>query len=204
MSASDGIQGGAPVDAAEEGAGAAPPGGWKRKALAEMVEYSFDFLYLAFFLVAFAWYRRLVLAEYDIVYLGYWVPLVEAAVLAKVIMIGDLVPLGRGLQRQPLIIPTFFRSVLFSVYVALFTLAEHTLSGLLHGKGWAAGVDEMASKGRYELLAQCVIIFGAFVPFFAFKELEKVLGRERLRGLFWGTTPRGSVGRGAGDEAHRA
>ena len=189
MSARDEIRGGGTTNASE-----APSAGWRRRILSEMIESYFDFLYLAFFLVAFAWYRRLVLAEYDITYLGYGIPLVEAAVLAKVIMIGDLVPMGRGFQRQPLIIPTVFRSVLFSFYVLIFSLVEHTLTGLLHGKGWLAGVLEMESKGRYELLAQCVIIFGAFVPFFAFKELEKVLGKDRLRSLFWRNTDAASAG----------
>lgn len=202
MSARDGRseaeEGGAPD------AGEARPVGWRRRILAEMVEYYFDFLYLAFFLVAFAWYRRLILAEYSITYLGYGMPLVEAAILAKVIMIGDLVPLGRGFQRRPLIIPTFVRSVLFCIYVALFSVIEHTLTGLLHGKGWAAGVNEMASQGRDELLARSVIIFGAFVPFFAFKELEKVLGKDRLRALFWRDPGHGGVGQETGDAGRRA
>lgn len=150
-----------------------------------MVEYYFNFVYLAFFLVAFAWYRRLILAEYDILYLSYWVPLVEAAVLAKVIMVGDLLPVGRRLKGPPLLVPTLFRTVLFSVWVGVFSILEHTLRGLLSGKGLTAGLAELASKGRYELLAECVIIFCAFVPFFAFKELEGVLGAETLRGMFW-------------------
>src|SRR5262245_26030398 len=57
------------------------PAGWKQKLVHEMVEYYLNFVYLAFFLVAFTWYRRLTLAEYNIHYLEYWVPLVEAAVL---------------------------------------------------------------------------------------------------------------------------
>src|SRR5262249_31645933 len=141
--------------------------------------------YLAFFLIAFAWYRRLILAEYDILYLNYWMPVLEAAVLAKVIMVGDMVHLGRGLERRPLLGPTFFRTVLFSVWVGMFTVLEGTVRGLLHGKGLAAGVAELASKGRYELLAECVVMFCAFVPFFAFKELEGVLGKDELRDLFW-------------------
>ena len=35
------------------------------------------------------------------------------------------------------------------------------------------------------MLAKCVVIFCAFVPFFAFKELEGVLGTDKLRALFW-------------------
>ena len=159
--------------------------GWKRKVVDEMVEYYLNFVYLAFFLVAFAWYRRLILAEYDILYLNYWVPLVEAAVLAKVIMVGDMLRFGRGLERKPLLFPTLFRTVLFSVYVGVFSVLERTARGLLHGKGLTAGLADLASKGRNELLAECVVIFCAFVPFFAFKELEGVLGKDKLRDLFW-------------------
>lgn len=175
-------------EARDDGAteeGEAEPATLRRRVLAEMIEYYFDFLYLAFFLVAFNFYRRLILAEYDITYLNYGIPLLEAAVLAKVIMIGDMVPMGHGFQRRPLIIPTFLRSLLFCVYVVIFALIEHTVTGLLHGKGWMAGTLEIESKGRDELLAKSIIVFAAFVPFFAFKELEKVLGKERLRSLFW-------------------
>ena len=158
---------------------------WKPKIVHEMVEYFFNFVYLAFFLVAFTWYRRLILAEYAIPYSDYWMPLVEAAVLAKVIMVGDLMRLGQGLRRTPLLVPTLYRTVVFSALVGVFSVLEHTVSGLLHGKGLAEGLTELASKGRYELLARCVVIFGAFVPFFAFKELEGVVGQDKLRGLFW-------------------
>ncbi|HEY7205013.1 MAG TPA: hypothetical protein VIA61_11985 [Methylomirabilota bacterium] len=162
---------------------------WKSKIANEMVEYSLNFVYLAFFLVAFTWYRRLVLAAYDIPYAHYLMPLVEAAVLAKVIMIGDLMHLGRGLERTPLLVPTLYRTVLFSALVGLFSVLEHTVGALIHGKTLMEGLGEIADKGRYELLAQCVVIFGAFVPFFAFKELEELVGRERLRGLFWRRAP---------------
>src|SRR5262245_57379294 len=159
--------------------------GWKQKVIHEMVEYFFNFVYLAFFLVAFTWYRRLILAEYAISYTNYLLPLVEAAVLAKVIMIGDMMRLGRGLERTPLLVPTLYRTVVFSALVGVFSVLEHTGDALLHGKGLMEGLAEVASKGRFELLAQCVVIFGAFVPFFAFKELEGVVGQDKLRGLFW-------------------
>ena len=151
----------------------------------EIVEYFFNFVYLAFFLVAFTWYRRLILAEYAIPYLNYWVPLIEAAVLAKVIMVGDMVHLGRRLERTPLLVPTLYRTVVFSAFVGVFSVLEHMVGALLHGKGVMEGLAEVASKGRYELLAQCVVIFAAVVPFFAFKELEGVMGPDKLRDLFW-------------------
>jgi len=157
----------------------------KQKVAHEVVEYWVNFVYVAFFLVAFTWYRRLVLAEYHIVYMHYWFPVIEAAVLAKVIIIGDLLRLGRRMDQQPLIIPTLYRTVVFSLWIAGFNLLEATLRGLLHRQGLRGGLEELANKDWHEWLAGCVVSFVAFIPFFAFKQLELVLGKDRLRPLFW-------------------
>lgn len=161
------------------------PAGLKQKLVHEVIEYWINFAYLAFFLVAFIWYRRLILAEYHVAYTDYWFPLIEAAVLAKVIMVGDIVGLGRGLEHKPLILPTLYRTVVFSVWVGVFNLLEATVRGLLDRQGLLGGFEEIASKGRYELLAGCVVTLVAFIPFFAFKELERVLGERQLLALFW-------------------
>jgi len=161
------------------------PAGWKQKIVHEVIEYWINFVYLAFFLIAFTWYRRLILAEYHVQYTNYWFPLIEAAVLAKVIMVGDLLRLGRGLEHKPLILPTLYRTVVFSVWVGVFSLLEATVRGLLHRQGLLGGFEAISSKGRYEWLAGCIVTFVAFIPFFAFKELERVLGEGTLRALFW-------------------
>jgi hypothetical protein len=127
----------------------------------------------------------LLLAEYQIEYTNYWFPLIKAAVLAKVIVVGDLFRLGRGLGDKPLIVPTLYRTMVFSVWVGVFSLLEATVRGLLRGQGLIGGFEEIVSKGRYELLAECVVTLVVFIPFFAFKELGRVLGGSRLRALFW-------------------
>jgi len=157
----------------------------KQRVLHEVAEYWINFVYVAFFLVAFTWYRRLVLAEYHIVYMHYWFPVIEAAVLAKVIIIGDLLQLGRRLDQQPLIIPTLYRTVVFTVWIAVFDILEATLRGLIHRQGLMGGLEELANRDWHEWVAACVVAFVAFIPFFAFKQLELVLGEDRLRPLFW-------------------
>ncbi|MDB6068674.1 MAG: conserved rane protein of unknown function [Pedosphaera sp.] len=159
--------------------------GLKQKFVRELIDYWITFLYLAFFFGAFAWYRRLVLAEYGISYLHYGTALIEALVLAKVILVGDALHLGRKLEEKPLIIPTFYKTVVFCVFVGVFGVLEHTIGGLMHGKGLAGGFEELMSESKYELLAQCLVTFFAFIPFFAFKELGRLLGEGRIRRLFF-------------------
>jgi len=159
--------------------------GWKSKAIHEMIEYYVIFMYLAVFFGLFTWYRRLVLAEYQISYLHYGVAFIQALVLAKVIMVGRALHLGQRLKDHPLILPTVYKAVVFTIFVGIFGVVESTISGLLHGKGIAGGFDEFLSAGRLELLARSMVTFVAFIPFFAFEELGLVLGEGKLGKLFF-------------------
>ena len=44
---------------------------------------------------------------------------------------------------------------------------------------------DLIRQGGYEILANGLVVFSAFIPFFAIKELGRVLGREKLRALFF-------------------
>jgi hypothetical protein len=47
-----------------------------------------------------------------------------------------------------------------------------------------AAFQEIMSAGRDELLARTLVLLVAFVPFFAFGEIGRVLGEGRLSQLF--------------------
>ena len=150
-----------------------------------MAEYWIIVCYLYLVFAAFTWYRRFLLAAYDITYTDYGVALIEALILAKVIMIGDVLRLGRGLEQKPLIYPALYKTVVFSLFVGVFTLIEHAIKGLWQGKGLTGGLVDFFGKGSHELLAGCLIIFVALIPFFAVKELARVLGEDKIRTLFF-------------------
>jgi len=158
--------------------------GWKQKLVHEMVEYWINFVYLALFFGVFIFYRRLIMAEYQISYQHYGIVVIKALVLAKVIMIGDVLRLGRRLEDKPLIFVTLYKTVVFTLWVLLFNVLEDAIKGLLHGIGLAGGFNELISKGTDELLAGCLVVFSAFIPFFAFKELGRLLGEGKISELF--------------------
>ena len=122
----------------------------------------------------------MVLAEYQIAYVRYGMSVLEALVLAKVILIGDVLRIGRRFEDKPLIVPTLYKTVVFTLWVGLFTVLEHTIEGLIRGHGWAAGIEEIVSKGKYAFLGRCLVTFFTFIPFFAFRELERVKGRNQI------------------------
>ena len=160
-------------------------GDLKKKIFHEVAEYWINVVYLILMFAAFTQYRRFVLAAHDITYTNYWVAVIEALILAKVIMIGAVLRLGRGLEQKPLIYPTLYKAVVFSLFVGVFTLIEHVIKGLWKGKGLMGGLVDFFGKGSHELLAGCLIIFVALIPFFAVKELGRVLGEDKIRTLFF-------------------
>lgn len=169
----------------------------KEKLRHEMVEYGINVLYLALVFASFTIYRRLLLAAYGIDYTNYWFALVKALVLGKVIMIGSLFGLGRGLEKRPLIFPTLYKTVVFCVFCALFTVVEHTAVGLWKGEGLAGGLADLSGKGLHELLANTLVVFVSFVPFFGVKELGRVVGESRIRTLFFRTSAESTEEAGA-------
>ena len=155
------------------------------KIFHEMAEYWIIVCYLYLVFAAFTWYRRFLLAAYDITYTDYGVALIEALIFAKVIMIGDVLRLGCGLEHKPLIYPTLFRTVVFSLFIGAFTFIEHAIKNFWSGKGMGASFVEFYGKELDEFLAGFLVVFVAFVPFFAFRELGRVLGEGKIRTLFF-------------------
>ena len=160
-------------------------GDLKKKIVHEIVEYLLNVCYLAIVFAAFTQYRRLLLDAHDIIYTHYGVAVIEALILAKVIMIGEVVRLGRGLEQKPLIYPTLYKTVVFTLFVAVFTLIEHGVKGLWKGEGFTSGIVDFFGKGSNEILANSLIVFVAFIPFFAIKELGRVVGQDKIRSLFF-------------------
>ena len=163
--------------------------GWRDKLFHEVGEYAIIVIYLTLVFAAFTQYRRLLLATHDITYTNYGIAVIEALILGKVIMIGALFRLGRGLEHKPLIVPTIYKTVVFSLLVVAFTLAEHGVKGLWAGNGFSAGVAGLLDKGHHELLAKALVVFVALFPFFALRELARVIGRDKITALFLRARP---------------
>ena len=159
--------------------------GLKEKILREVKELLAIFLYLALFFCAFTMYRQLVMKEMGVSYFHYGFALVKALVLAKVILLGQHVRFARVFDDRPLIVPTFYKVILFSLFAMAFEILEHVIGGLLQGKDALGALQEIISPGRNELLARTLVMLVAFVPFFAFSEMARVLGGGRLSGLFF-------------------
>ena len=132
---------------------------------------------MAIFFGVFTTYRRLLLAHYGVSYEDYGISVIRALVLGKVVLVAEALRLGRRFDDKPLIVPTLYKTFLFTVCVAVFDIAEAMIRGLIGGLGPMGAVHEVMSRFNYEWLSRALVIFFAFIPFFAVRELRRVLGR---------------------------
>ena len=141
--------------------------------------------YLAAFFVAFLTYRRLISREFGVTAFHYGYALLEAVVIAKVILIGKALGLGKQATRRSLAFSVLRSSLAYGALVAVFTVLEHVVEGLVHGKTLAASVEAMLHQGIYEILGRVLVLFVAFIPFFAFWELGRLVGDKKMADLFF-------------------
>ena len=149
--------------------------------------------YLAAFFAAFLTYRRLISREFGVTAFHYGYALLEALIIAKVILIGKAMGLGRK-TRRTLASSVLRSSLVYGGLVAAFEVLEHVIDGLIHHKTLAESLATLLDKGIYEILGRTLVIFVAFVPFFAIWELGSLIGDKKLFDLFFrkGAGPTGN------------
>ena len=157
----------------------------KEKAVREFKLYWIVFSFLALMFCAFTTYRRLILGEVGVSYGHYGAGLIEAAVIAKVLLIGEAMKLGHRMEEHPLVLSVLVKSVLFGIFVGVFNIIEHIVEGLFHHESWQAILSHpFQAQTMNELLARTVMLIVTFIPFFALWETSRVLGPGKLSQMF--------------------
>ena len=157
----------------------------KEKAIEEFKIYWVIVIYLGVMLGAFVAYRRLVLSEVGYTAFHYGSAVVQALILAKVILIGQALHIAERFQNSHLIVSALFKSAMFAVFVGLFGVLEHLVEGLVHRESWDQIAHGLVRVGKTEMLARTVMAFVILIPFFAFWETDRVLGDHKLFKLFF-------------------
>jgi hypothetical protein len=156
--------------------------GLKQKVAHEFEDLAVIFLYLAFFFCAIATYSMLLLNKFEISYFTYGAALINALVIAKVILIGEYAHLGKKQETKPLIYSAVYKAFVFGLLVFAFHILEEAIKKLVHGKRIVAAFHEVRID---DLLSRSVIIFCTFIPLFAFREMQRVLGEGQFRALLF-------------------
>jgi hypothetical protein len=161
------------------------PGGFKQKVKREFIEFWIIAVYLAFFFSALVAYTSLILRKYDVSddVMNFGFAIVNALVIGKVILVAEMLHLGRGYEKRPLYQSVLAKSGVFAVAVLLFHVFEEFVKRVIAGKPRGTLLHHLEWEN---MAARSLVIFCAFVPLFAFRELRRVIGEEKLYAIVRG------------------
>jgi hypothetical protein len=160
--------------------------GLKQKAAHELKEFVAIAFYLGILFCTLTTYTMLLLKKYDISYLNYSFAIINALIIAKVILIGEMAHLGRRAEARPLHQSVIYKAFLYSLLVFAFHFLEEFIKALIHHKPFGTVLHDIDYN---DLSAKTIVIFCVFVPLFAVTELRRVLGEDSFHALFHSSPP---------------
>ena len=162
------------------------PRSLKERAFTEFRRFVAIFLYLWVVFGLLSIHKSLVLSQRHLDYKEHTFAIINAFIFAKVLLVGEQVHLGRRFENKPLIYPILHKSLVFSVVLICFHVIESVAVGVWHGSTMADSIPPMLGWNPKGLLAVGFSCFVLLLPFFGFREIARVMGREEMRTLLFG------------------
>lgn len=157
---------------------------FKERIFHNFREFMAMFLYLWLLFALFTYHKAIVLAQHHIDYQPFGVAFINAFILAKVMLVAEDLRVGTRFRRNAPIFPILHKSVLFAIIFICFNLAESVVTGLWKGETIAESIPRVGGGSLGETVIAGLIITVALMPFFAFRELSRVMGKGALETLF--------------------
>src|SRR5215831_16021091 len=151
------------------------------------------FLYLSLLLALFTYHEAIVLARHNISYAPFGLGFVNAFVFAKVMLIAEKLRIGTRFRKKAPVFPIFYKSLLFAITFICFNLAEEVVIGVWKGKTIAESIPRIGGGSPAGTVIAGLIVTIALIPFLAFRELSRLLGKGALAALFLKPQPDAGV-----------
>jgi hypothetical protein len=157
--------------------------GLKERAAYQLREFLGMFVYIWVLFALSAIHRSIILAEEHIDYQAQGFALINALIMAKVMLIGEDLHLGSELRDKSLLYSILYKSLVFSVFLIGFHVLEEVLVGVFMGRTISQSIPAIGGGSLQGLFSHGAVMFVAMIPFFAFREIGRVIGRRELRSL---------------------
>jgi hypothetical protein len=161
-------------------------GGGKRslmeRAVSELEKYAVITIYLWLLFALFSLHKQLLQGQG----ISTWqqgFAIVNALIFGKVILIGEALEVGKGLERRALVWVVLGKSLIFAILLLGFHIVEEAIRVWFEGKPLPEAFADLGGTLPGHL-SYAAIFFVALVPFFAFREAGRILGNGALWNLF--------------------
>jgi hypothetical protein len=166
-----------------------PSGGVLKKAarrgIHQFKEFAAMFLYLWVLFALFAIYKSIVRIEYPVNYPSQSLAFANAFVLAKVMLVAEDFHFGRRFQDRSLAYPIVHKAFVFTFILLCFYIVEHVAFGMWQGLSIGESFPRFGGKGFEPIAAIGLIMFVVLIPYCAFREIGRVVGRDALHSLLF-------------------
>jgi len=163
----------------------------KERGIEEFKRFLLMFFYLWVVFGLFVLNESLVLGERHISFASQSFALINAAIMAKVMLIAEDLKLGRQLDRMPLIYPVVYKSALFAFVFIAFHAIERILVGVIGGKSIADSMPHIGGGTWEGRLLVWAIMTVSLLPFFALRSIGEIMGEAKLWNLMFRSRPVG-------------
>lgn len=155
----------------------------KERASDEFRRYLVIFLYLWVVFGLLSIHKSIVLSQHHLDTEEHAFAIINAFVFAKVLLVGEHFKLGTRFAKKPLIYPILYKSFVFSLVLIGFHVIEAVGVGLWHGHTLAESLPPFLGWNPRGLLAVGIMCFVLLLPFFGFRVIAQVIGRDEMKAL---------------------
>jgi len=155
------------------------------KGIDEFRRFLMMFVYLWIVFGLFVLNEAVILGKTNVSFLAQGFAFINAAILAKVMLIAEDLKLGRRFSHRPMIFPIAYKASLFAIVFVVFHALEETVVGMFGGKSAAASVPTIGGGTWLGIACVWGIVAISLLPFFALREISQILGEGRLWALMF-------------------
>jgi hypothetical protein len=157
----------------------------KARVFDEAKKFVGIFIYLAVVFGLFVLHEWVVLSSEHLPYRFYGFALINALILAKIMLVAEGLHYAEKFQSKPLVFPIIYKALAFTVLLMGAYVVEETAVAMFHGDSAAQAIPRIGGGTIGGIAAVATIICFALIPFFAFRELSRVFGEAELHALLF-------------------
>jgi hypothetical protein len=157
-----------------------------KKLLHEIIVIARTTTYFAVFFIFLIVMKKLTLKDYDIEFTGLSQALIGALIMAKVILLMQMISLGSWVQRQPPIVDTIIRTLLYAVGVLVVVVLEKAFEARHEAEGFSNAIALVLDRRDvYHVWANTLGVSLSIFFFNVFAVVQRLLGKNGTYKLFF-------------------
>ena len=157
----------------------------------QVIQFLLIAVYLSVVFGVLVLHEAVVAAKNGIEYHFYGFAVINAIILGKVMLVAEDLNLGDRFFRDlffrnsPLVYAIVFKSVAFTILFFVFDIVEEVLVGVFKGKTVVESFPNIGGGTPRGIFFMIVVITVLLSPFFAYREIGKLIGQRELHSLMF-------------------